>query len=262
MKNIIIILSLVLFCITFPLSARPDKPCAADTVSTFDKAPEVRHRVEPKYPEPLLKDGWEATLFIKVCVDVDGNVVKTSVDKISISSSNAVFSKGEEASRARTGKEFQESALTALKQWKFEPAQLQGKPVNAWVTIPFRFRVTSDNDVLPGVYRVLKENVGHILQGTDTEISKEFVSKKADLIFGNKSVNLLDVLNGKYPKINLVEGNGTVCLQSDIHSFGAGTAFIIWKSKPPKGASERFHTIQLLNTTENVWKIVHWHVSW
>jgi hypothetical protein len=61
----------------------------------------------------------------------------------------------------------------------------------------------------------------------------------------HQRVNLLDALNGKYSKVRLVEGEGAVCIDSNVSAFGDGTVLMVWKSKLPKSKGERFHTIQL-----------------
>jgi protein TonB len=234
-----------------------EAPILSDTGSAFDKAPDVLNRTNPKYPESMLKGGWEATVFIKVLIDLNGNVADTKIEKISIAKSSA----DAESSQSIDGKEFQEAALAAVRQWKFTPAQLQGKPVSAWITIPFRFKLSTDKEVPPQLAE-LSTIIKRVLQGTDIEKSKECIAKKADLIYGKEQVNLLEVLNGKYPRIKLVEGNESLCLNENTHAFNENTAFVIWKSKLPKGKGERFHTIEFLNTKDYGWKIVHWHVSW
>ena len=34
-----------------------------------------------------------------------------------------------------------EEAVKALKQWKFQPAENNGKPIAVWVTLPFVFNL-------------------------------------------------------------------------------------------------------------------------
>ncbi|MBS3780116.1 MAG: energy transducer TonB [Desulfovermiculus sp.] len=34
---------------------------------------------------------------------------------------------------------FKESALRAVRTWRFEPGEKDGKPVNTWVQVPIRF---------------------------------------------------------------------------------------------------------------------------
>ncbi len=76
----------------------------------------------PKYPDIALRAGLEGTVFVKLWVDKEGKVKKAVVLK-----SDAEV--------------FNEAALEAGRQWVFTPAQQQGKPVQVWVAVPFKFRL-------------------------------------------------------------------------------------------------------------------------
>jgi TonB family protein len=193
-----------------------------------------------------------------VLIDMNGKVANAEVENVTISSSRGNETEKQDESQSPESKDLRESALTAARQWKFTPAQFEGKPISAWITIPFRFKLSTGVKTSHDE-KVIKKIVGEILDGTGK--SKEFVAEKADLIFGKQNVNLLDVLNGKYPKIKLVEGKGAVCVESNISSLGDANALVIWKSKLPAGRGERFHSIQL-RKMENAWKVIFWHVSW
>jgi len=75
-----------------------------------------------KYPESAKKDGVQGKVFVKVFVDKNGNVTNTII----LTSLNADCDK---------------AAETAIKKIKFEPAQMDGKNVDAEVTIPIMFKL-------------------------------------------------------------------------------------------------------------------------
>jgi TonB family protein len=255
MKALFVMATLLLAGAPVPLLSMDDNAPPADTGQAFDRSPVVLHQVAPKYPESMLKGGWEGTVYVKALIGVNGDVVEAEVVKTTVSASNG--NEGEDQG-ASSSKEFRESSLAAVKQWKFAAAQFQGKPVSAWVTIPFRFKLSTDGKISQDE-TIIKKTVKDILDGTaDT---KKLVTDKADLIYEKQQVNLLDALNGKYPKISLFEGKDAVCVESSVSSLGDGNALVIWKSRLPKGKGERFHTVQLQNI-DNAWKVVHWHVSW
>jgi TonB family protein len=89
-----------------------------------DVPPTPTKRGTPEYPEEALSQGLEGHVWIKVWVTKHGNVRKAEV----IKSSNTVFD---------------QAALKAAREFEFTPAMLGGKPVDVWVSIPFRFKRSS-----------------------------------------------------------------------------------------------------------------------
>ena len=88
----------------------------------YDKEPTILKHVEPKYPERALRDSLEGTVFLKAWVDRKGRVHGPEVLK----SSDDIFIA---------------PAIDAVKQWVFTPAIMNGQPVSAWVSFPFRYRL-------------------------------------------------------------------------------------------------------------------------
>ena len=85
-----------------------------------EKMPVPIKRVAPNYPESVKKLGIEGTVWLQCVVNEKGEVTKVEVKQ-------SVFST------------LDEEAIKALKQWKFQPAENNGKPVAVWVTLPFEF---------------------------------------------------------------------------------------------------------------------------
>jgi len=90
----------------------------------YEKEPGVVKKVEPKYPEIALRAGLEGNVYLKVWVDKEGKVRKAVVLK-----SDAEI--------------FNDNAKEAAMQWVFTPAVMQKGPVDVWVSIPFRFRLSN-----------------------------------------------------------------------------------------------------------------------
>ncbi|MBL0175950.1 MAG: energy transducer TonB [Ignavibacteria bacterium] len=88
----------------------------------YDVEPKVLTQAQPVYPESAMQAGQEGTVYLKVWVSKTGKVVKGVVLK----SDNSVFD---------------QAAKDACMKWAFEPALKDGKPVDVWVAIPFRFRL-------------------------------------------------------------------------------------------------------------------------
>lgn len=80
----------------------------------------------PVYPESLVETGLDGDVKITFTVTEKG-MVEDPVIK--------------EASEP----EFGESALKALKEWRFRPATEDGKPVSMKVTLPFKFTASPEN---------------------------------------------------------------------------------------------------------------------
>jgi periplasmic protein TonB len=95
-----------------------------NAVQLFEKDPMVVKTAVPEYPNIAQRVGLEGNVTVQVLLDKEGKVKKTLLSK---TSDNI----------------FVDVALNAAKKWVFTPALMNGKPVPVWVSIPFRFRLTS-----------------------------------------------------------------------------------------------------------------------
>jgi TonB family protein len=87
--------------------------------------PRYNVNTPPKYPGLARKRGEEGTVVLKVLVDLDG-MVNTLV--VETSSGSGLLDR---------------AAAAAVKQWRFEPGQKNGRPVEMWVMVPVVFELTS-----------------------------------------------------------------------------------------------------------------------
>lgn len=85
--------------------------------------PLYRKNPPPKYPLRARKKGYEGNVIIEVLVDKRGNVMDLKVFK----------SSGYEI--------LDQSAMTAVKKWLFEPGTRDGKAAKMWVRVPIRFQL-------------------------------------------------------------------------------------------------------------------------
>jgi protein TonB len=96
----------------------------------------------PKYPTALTDSGRNGDVAVDVLVKTDGTVANPVVK----SSDDPAFS---------------EEAVAAITQWKFQPAMVDGAPVEMHVEIPFKFRAPFDQKINAmakrKVYMVLPE---------------------------------------------------------------------------------------------------------
>jgi len=101
-------------------SGAPGPP--AQTLLKTSRAAKAIQSVRPVYPPMALKMGMEGDVTLKIIVDPEGNVSRAEVTKSG-------------------GADFDEEALKAVKQSRFEPAQLDGQNVSAEFTYIYRFRL-------------------------------------------------------------------------------------------------------------------------
>ncbi len=88
------------------------------------EAPRVIHRVEPRYTETARKICVEGVVVLSLLIDTDGRVADITVLR---------------------GLPFglTENAVSAARQWQFEPCTFNGNPVNVRYTLTVRFRIAS-----------------------------------------------------------------------------------------------------------------------
>jgi len=82
------------------------------------------HAPAPAYPRDALRVGAQGTVTLRVLVDVDGSPLDVRVER---SSGNRSLDNA-----ART---------QVLRQWKFQPAIDNGRPVQAYGLVPVDFKL-------------------------------------------------------------------------------------------------------------------------
>jgi protein TonB len=87
--------------------------------------PDYDRNPPPEYPRRARQLGFEGTVLLQVWVNSNGGVDHA---KIAASSGYAMLD---------------DSALRAVKGWRFTPARQGGQPVAALVQVPVRFTLTS-----------------------------------------------------------------------------------------------------------------------
>jgi protein TonB len=89
----------------------------------LDRAPEVTARVNPEYPYAARERGIEGYVAVKVLVGKDGSVRQVNILK------------------AKPDGVFDQSVRKALTMWRFQPGEVGGEPVTAWITTTLHFRL-------------------------------------------------------------------------------------------------------------------------
>jgi TonB family protein len=245
MKTITTIGMLITFVV--PSLLLPQEKAPSNEPIRYDKEPTVVNKVQPRYPELALKAGVEGEVLLKVWVNESGDVVKTSVLK-------------------SDDKIFEEAAAVAARQWKFSPATKDGKPIAVFVSIPFRFRLSSLEIGKSKEYNVFIESLQsiatNIIQGTKPDQAKLSVRADAYIIDGNHYENLLAVLNGEVKTCKVVEGpTSKIAFFNAYVTDETNAASIVLKSVSASGKPERYHTVLIVRQPGGEWKVRSWHVS-
>ena len=92
----------------------------------LDEKPRWLKRVEPEYPRIAKLTGVEGVVILSVYIDESGHVTDTKVIK----------------SLGNTGCD--EAAVTAAMQWRFIPAQRDGRPLAMWFSVPVLFQLEAN----------------------------------------------------------------------------------------------------------------------
>lgn len=91
------------------------------SLSDLDQKPRVVYQPSPIYPPELARKGMQGTVYVLFVVDKTGRARDLKVQK-------------------STHPAFNNPALKAVKQWKFEPGKRKGKPVQFRMRVPITFQ--------------------------------------------------------------------------------------------------------------------------
>jgi hypothetical protein len=108
--------------------------------ASFDKAPQILKRVDPKYPELARKAGIEGMVYVQMKINKAGRVESVSCVKTEYRArQDSTRMEKNQAKPQDPG--LIDAALTAAKGWEFQPAEKNGKPVTVEVTMAFNFKL-------------------------------------------------------------------------------------------------------------------------
>lgn len=106
---------------------RPPPPGGTDlnpeTMKTVLTPPELKHKVKPKYPRGAKEFHLNGATVVDAYIDTTG------------------------IPRAPTVKQgcgvpvFDVAAMDAIRQWRYKPASLEGKPISVWLTVTVAFEL-------------------------------------------------------------------------------------------------------------------------
>jgi len=102
----------------------PPPPAAPVRQHLATASPVVLHRVEPEYPRLARISGVEGLVILEAVVRKDGSVGEVTVLM---------------APEGKLG--FDREAVAALRQWRFRPGEMHGRPVDVIMTLTIKFRL-------------------------------------------------------------------------------------------------------------------------
>ncbi len=216
----------------------------ATALSYSQEEPQVKMRVDPKYPAILKAAGIEGEVDINVSVDEQGKITKIDTSKVSDS-------------------RFVPVVFDAIRQWQFEPAMKNGVPIKAEIAIPFKFRI-GERSYRSGYESIfaLKDKTERILRRGISEDLEGFVDPKAYVVIGHLYEPLLSLLTNPEKASYLVEGSKSRVEFSNLQTDQSkSSAYLTLKTQPNGGKIDRFHTIVFMQRPSGEWRIEAWHVS-
>jgi TonB family protein len=215
-----------------------------------DKEPVVIAKKEPVYPALALKAGMEGKVWVKIWVDKKG-----TPHEVVIMKSDAEIFNG--------------PALEAARQFRFTPAYIKDKPVDVWVSVPFKFRIAekrevekANTDTVWGNFpRVIMKFAREILEGgsPDSDIVNALVPPGAQSIANGYLKPLVLALREQTEGKKTIEEQGrkVVFFTGGMADDGRSGYLVVRTEKT--GKKPHFHTIVMQQGAGLVWKIVHWH---
>ena len=160
--------------------------------------PKVLHSVKFVHPEEAIRDSLEGKVFLKFRVNVDGSVSDVKVLK---------------------GKEiFHKAAIDAISQYRFKPAEHNGKVVPIWMTQPITFQLLNDKFDVKEI--VDKVNVQEVVKKTDKYVLR--IGRRVDVLAYDEvevKPHPIDIVTPVYPeeaKKKKIEGKVTLKVVVDV----------------------------------------------
>jgi protein TonB len=209
--------------------------------------PEITTRTNPVYPEDALKQGLNGTVWVKIWVDKSGKPRAVAAVK----STNEIFN---------------QSALDAARQWQFSPARLHDKPVDVWVTIPFKYTLKDDKEQRPDTTATdaysLQKIAQTVIAGVSGEDLRAVIDPEACMITGHDYRSMYDVLGDTQRYSPFAEDRGrTISFSLTKMNDTATLAYLVFSTAGAKESVRRFHTVIFARAKGGSWKIQHWHAG-
>ena len=165
-----------LLALLFALGAAALSPAQEEPLQAGGEGvpvPKKTKHVQPVYPAEALAQGIRGIVILDIVIDGRGKVSSTSV--------------------LRSVPGLDEAAITAARQWEYEPTKIDGKPVSVRLTVPITFSLA-----LPRLTR--QSGVPELRQGVTPPFPKDAASG------GNASAEVTLEADGRVGAARLLAG--------------------------------------------------------
>lgn len=170
-KARLVLLALLLATFGAALAPAQEEPLQAGGEGV--PVPKKTKHVQPVYPAEALAQGIRGIVILDIVIDGRGKVSSTSV--------------------LRSVPGLDEAAITAARQWEYEPTKIDGKPVSVRLTVPITFSLA-----LPRLTR--QSGVPELRQGVTPPFPKDATSG------GNASAEVTLEADGRVGAARLLAG--------------------------------------------------------
>ncbi len=171
------------------------------------KPPRLMKKVNPVYPEEARKERVEGVVILEATTDEEGNVARVKVLKSKSAQLN-------------------EAAIDAVRQWKYEPFYIKGKPYGLVFTVTIRFRLQEK--------KTEELEMGAVKVGEKIEQPK--LLKKVNPVYPEEArkagVEGVVILRARINEEGLVERIIVMKSESDLLNQAAIDAVKQWKYEP------------------------------
>jgi TonB family protein len=204
------------------------------------------------YPALAMKAGIEGIVWVKIWVDKTGK----PRDVVIMKSEQEILNK---------------STLDAAWQFRFTPAYVRDKPVDVWVSVPFKFKLAEKREanktVIDTVHSKFPEEVMEfarkVLEGgsPDTGSVSRFVAEGAQAIAGGYLKPLVQALEEQRSgKQSIEQPRRLVVFCTGGMSDDGRSGYVVARTESAgKDSRLHYHTIVIQQNADGGWKIVHWH---
>ena len=171
--------------VKFNLDKKKSKDQELPIAITPEQRPKLVNKVSPKYPQEAVDAGIEGKVVIEAVTDIKGSVIKTTV--------------------VDGPAELRNAALDALKQWRYEPYIVNGKPKPVAFTVVVKFTLDPKKKTKPVKKPIVlsSKQRPRLLKSPAPSFPKEALKER---IQGNVVIEVTTDEKGRVAKAQVMEG--------------------------------------------------------